>query len=72
MRKGSSTSVTQNAGNRPLTVLGERRTGVLQFTRNRCWSRDCQALGGTIQNIMPKPDRIGVIVILCNIILESA
>lgn len=72
MRKGSATSVTQNAGNRALTVLRERRTGVLKFTRNRCWRRDCQALGGTLQNVVPKPDKISVIVILCNINLERA
>lgn len=56
-----------------LTVLGERkRARVLQFKRNSCWRKDCQALGGTMQNIVPKPERISVIVILCNINLERA
>lgn len=72
MRKGSATSVTQNSWNRALTILRERRAGVLKFTRNRCWRKDCQAPGGTMQNVMPKPEKISVIVILCSINLERA
>lgn len=72
MRKGSATSVTQNSWNRALTILRERRAEVLKFTRNRCWRKDCQALGGTMQNVMPKPEKISVIVILRNINLERA
>lgn len=73
MGEGCATSMMLNGWNRALTVCRERRrAGVLQFTRNRCWRKDCQTLGGTMQNVMPKPEKISVIVTLCDINLERA
>lgn len=63
--------MTRNAGNRALSsergeqeFYGLQETGVVGEETAKPWEEPCR--------VMPKPDRIGVIVILCNINLERA